>query len=351
MINNYFTYDLKNHARSVEIMNAIDYSSRAFERAFSNDVTVNIQYQLGYSSSYGLGQSATSGDRVRKDRYADWLRASSAANPANTVLAQAVASLSVGNLANPDVEWIQFESAQARALGIAIQGDLETWGPPDDPYFADFGGDSLPEGQGLDGSVKLMSLDDALFGTDIPWSEMPKYDESVGLASWRFAAINTIQHEIMHVLGGGNALVLPGVDQITGLDLYRYTAPGVANDGNEHDTAYFSVDGGKTNIQYFNSDNFGDPGGWGPTLRCPTGYGRGGPIGLFMDAVSCGNQPTVTLSLDSPEGIQMMALGWNPRVAAVPEPATWTMMLLGFGGIGAALRRRRPRVAVRIDLA
>ena len=27
--------------------------------------------------------------------------------------------------------------------------------------------------------------------------------------------------------------------------------------------------------------------------------------------------------------------------AGVPEPETWTMMILGFGGIGAALRRRR----------
>ena len=29
------------------------------------------------------------------------------------------------------------------------------------------------------------------------------------------------------------------------------------------------------------------------------------------------------------------------RVAAVPEPATWSMMLLGFGAIGWQLRRRR----------
>ena len=28
-------------------------------------------------------------------------------------------------------------------------------------------------------------------------------------------------------------------------------------------------------------------------------------------------------------------------LAAVPEPATWAMMLLGFGGIGMAMRRRR----------
>ena len=26
---------------------------------------------------------------------------------------------------------------------------------------------------------------------------------------------------------------------------------------------------------------------------------------------------------------------------AVPEPATWAMMLVGFGGMGVALRRRR----------
>jgi hypothetical protein len=32
--------------------------------------------------------------------------------------------------------------------------------------------------------------------------------------------------------------------------------------------------------------------------------------------------------------------------AAVPEPATWGMMLLGFAGIGVALRRsRRPMLA------
>jgi hypothetical protein len=31
--------------------------------------------------------------------------------------------------------------------------------------------------------------------------------------------------------------------------------------------------------------------------------------------------------------------------AAVPEPATWAMMILGFGGIGVLQRRRRVRLA------
>lgn len=39
----------------------------------------------------------------------------------------------------------------------------------------------------------------------------------------------------------------------------------------------------------------------------------------------------------------------DAAVAPVPEPATWAMMTLGFGGIGFAMRRRK--VAARIRLA
>ena len=32
--------------------------------------------------------------------------------------------------------------------------------------------------------------------------------------------------------------------------------------------------------------------------------------------------------------------------AAVPEPATWAMMLVGFGGMGAAIRAKRRKLAL-----
>jgi hypothetical protein len=44
-----------------------------------------------------------------------------------------------------------------------------------------------------------------------------------------------------------------------------------------------------------------------------------------------------TVNLGSPGNISGNAAFY----AAVPEPATWALMLLGFGGIGMAMRRRR----------
>ena len=64
----------------------------------------------------------------------------------------------------------------------------------------------------------------------------------------------------------------------------------------------------------------GSPGGGGP--------GGGGPGGGGGGEVPP-TQPPVT-----------------PPVAAVPEPATWTMMLLGFGSIGLMLRRSRRRTVM-----
>lgn len=38
-------------------------------------------------------------------------------------------------------------------------------------------------------------------------------------------------------------------------------------------------------------------------------------------------------------------------VGAVPEPATWAMMLLGFGGIGFAMRRRKSKITTKVSFA
>jgi hypothetical protein len=53
---------------------------------------------------------------------------------------------------------------------------------------------------------------------------------------------------------------------------------------------------------------------------------------------------TFTLNIQGTPGTQNGSLSGNvafTAAAAVPEPGTWAMMLLGFGAIGFSMRRRR----------
>jgi hypothetical protein len=38
----------------------------------------------------------------------------------------------------------------------------------------------------------------------------------------------------------------------------------------------------------------------------------------------------------------------NVSVTAVPEPATWAMMILGFFGLGFVARRRKSKLTLRL---
>ncbi|MGZ3371658.1 MAG: PEPxxWA-CTERM sorting domain-containing protein, partial [Caulobacteraceae bacterium] len=55
------------------------------------------------------------------------------------------------------------------------------------------------------------------------------------------------------------------------------------------------------------------------------------------------NDRVFTITSLSDPSHQNFAIGWP--VQGVPEPATWAMMLVGFGGLGAMLRQRKARAA------
>ncbi|HVF83510.1 MAG TPA: PEPxxWA-CTERM sorting domain-containing protein, partial [Sphingomicrobium sp.] len=55
-------------------------------------------------------------------------------------------------------------------------------------------------------------------------------------------------------------------------------------------------------------------------------------------------------SISSTTGIssfEQLRLG-GVQAAAVPEPSTWALMLLGFGGMGLAMRRNRRRSVAQL---
>jgi hypothetical protein len=108
------------------------------------------------------------------------------------------------------------------------------------------------------------------------------------------------------------------------IDLFRYTGNGVFN-LNPTNGSYFSIDSGATNLNTFNGTSGGDLSDW---------------AGLTPDAF---NHSLSTNQVEgfSPADITLMdAIGYDPT-AAVPEPSTWAMMMLGFLGIGFLAYRRR----------
>ena len=60
---------------------------------------------------------------------------------------------------------------------------------------------------------------------------------------------------------------------------------------------------------------------------------------------------TTAIMLMSSQGFQYVGLNnvsvtlirAAPATGGVPEPASWALMILGFGGVGASLRRRSVR--------
>jgi hypothetical protein len=65
--------------------------------------------------------------------------------------------------------------------------------------------------------------------------------------------------------------------------------------------------------------------------------GRNGFAGTaFFRLDDLNGLDSVTLNL----GGASSAVVYNPGPGAVPEPASWAMLLVGFGGVGFAMRRR-----------
>ena len=225
------------------------------------------------------------------------------------------------------------------------------------------------------------------------------FDPSNGIANNSYDFIGVAIHEIGHALGfvsgvdtydsfGGpngpnrgsntnlNNFVINSV-----LDLYRYTddpfdiAPGGGPvlDWSVGGSPYFSIDGGAspltlgTGAGYFSTGTYNGDGRQASHWKDNT-YAGGAdcsnptktPIGI-LDPTSGRCEILAVSALDL---AAFDAIGWNVRVnplwqadyrfttgdifaasGYVPEPASWAMLIAGFGLTGAAMRRRKAAVA------
>lgn len=115
---------------------------------------------------------------------------------------------------------------------------------------------------------------------------------------------------------------------------------------------YSGVDCGRTCVVGYSS--FGDPVGRGagitPSLAAVDGFGAASNNAFAFDADAQALQlfPNIsfqTFRFNLPT-YKNGVLTFLPQ-AGVPEPATWAMLIAGFGMVGAVARRRRPGSAAR----
>jgi hypothetical protein len=104
--------------------------------------------------------------------------------------------------------------------------------------------------------------------------------------------------------------------------------------------------GGGTNDGGFGggggSGVFGGGGGGGFSGGGGGYYTGGGGGGSFLDAGA--TDTVLTAGVNSGNGSASIDL-FSATGGGVPEPSSWAMLMAGFGGIGAMLRRRRLRTA------
>ena len=283
-----------------------------FDAAFSTPITLKIAVGWGEvdGQALGAGNVGASLDFLRAGfTYANvvsYLRAAASANPTDLNLASVVANLPKTDPTGKNS--FSFPYAEAQALGL------------------------LPA---------TMSLKSGYVG----FASKVSWDFKGGVVpAGQYDFMGVAAHEISEAMSRISALSIANPGWATVLDLMRYSVPGVSS-FSYASPAYFSINGGRTNLGSFNNAGTGDRGDWSPILAPGDDQDSNLSMGVSyrmstsdwteLDVLGYGAYIT-----PPPGSPGVPAGGFLSHSGAAPEPATWAMMFLGFGIAGAVSRRR-----------
>jgi hypothetical protein len=301
-----------------QINNTVD---PLYGSTFSN---ANTSVWLTFGNT-GLGGSA---QYVTGVSYSDYLNALAAETNANSgvVRLDALNSLPTNEPALYNNNPIVLTSSLAAALGLST-------GPGIDSNFNPC---TLGAAGCYNGFMELASPSHLL-------SEGYTYYDRAGTETGsQFDIFSVIEHETDEILGtvscvadvSSQAVDFCGSGVPSAADLYRYASPGVRSLTTTN-PAYFSYDGGTTDVANYNTAlNGGDFGDWNLQYACAQNY--------IQDAFACPGSTGDITNDGGPEINLLNSVGYN-LATSVPEPATWTVLLLGIAAVGGTLRASRRR--------
>ena len=261
-----------------EFEDAVNYVVNLYDQLFTNTVTINIDVGWGEvdGSSLSGQELGASETNLATFGYSDILSAlnNTATASGNPDQLAAASTLPDSNpTTRRSTDNITIATAEAKALGL-IPGDSTA----------------------IDGYVGFA-------GDPSLWSFSP----TATPAQNEYYFIGVAEHEISEVMGRFSDIGDVNLrGQYSVMDLFRYSAEGTrdlrAGSSTGNATAYFSVDGGKTNLGTWNNiAGNGDTGDWYPKGPAPDGN----------DAFNDYSNPNVINPLSSNDVTLMNVLGWT----------------------------------------
>jgi hypothetical protein len=259
------TFDSSVGSAPAGFIATVDAVVQYYETQFTDPITVNIDVGYGEVDGQALGSGALGESITFLNSFSfSQIRSALAADATSAADQTAVASLPSSNPAGTANFWVA--TAEAKAMGLA-------------------GASSS-----LDGFVGFSSAPNIF-----------DYNNADGVTAGQYDFFGVVAHEISEVMGR----FIMGGSSFTPLSLFDYSAAGV-RDMSGAQPGYFSINGGTTNLDGFNSNPGGDLADWASSAG--------------NDAFLAFAKPGVVLPVTQADLTELDVMGWNLAASSPPPP-------------------------------